>query len=170
MEQEIQSATKERTPATKDKTQQTTLEYKLLVQYHSNLAHVPSLVNLISYFVAAKIITSSDAEAITNTIIIKSQIVALRKLLNKVLSTFLHGHGDSKLFDEMLKIMQIYGDDSVQILAADMLGTIVKKRSAVPITSGMQLRMYINSICILNKNTLAVTKCEANQKQHCKWL
>ena len=141
VKQETQSAIKQRTnqtqSATKEKTQQSDLEYNLFMQYHYKLTRVLSLVDLTSYFVAAKIITSSDAEAVANTIIMESQTAALRKLLNKISLTLLLGHGDSKLFDKMLKIMQIYGDDTVQHLGADMLETIVKQRSAVPTTSGM---------------------------------
>ena len=115
------------------------------MQYHSKLSDVPSLVDLTSHFVTAKIITSSDAEAVANTIIMESQTAALRKLLNKISLSFSLGRGDSKLFDKMLKIMQIYGDETVQQLAADILETIVKQWSAVPITSGMSLRIFIHN-------------------------
>ena len=121
----------------KKKTQQSDLEYKLFMQYHSKLSEVPSLVDLTSHFVAANIITSSDAEAITNTITTESQTAALRELLNKISLAFLLGHDGSELCDRMLEIMQMYGDDIVQQLATDMLETIVKQRSAVPTTSGM---------------------------------
>ena len=143
MVQEAQPVIQETQSRTIQKTQQSDLEYKLFMQYHSKLSDVPSLVDLTSHFVAAKIITSSDAEAVTNTIIMESQTAALRKLLSKISLTFLLGNGDSQLFDKMLKIMQIYGDDAVQHLAADMLETIAKQWSAVPITSGMSLRMII---------------------------
>ena len=152
VKQETQSAIEQRTnqtqSSTKEKTQQSDLEYNLFMQYHSKLTRIPSLIDLTSYFVAAKIITSSDAEAVANTIIMESQTAALRKLLNKISLTLLLGHGDSKLFDKMLKVMQIYGDDAVQHLATDMLETIIKQRSAVPITSGMQLRIIIIYMCM----------------------
>ena len=129
------ATTKEKTQQqlaiTKEKTHQSDLEYELFMKYHSKLNHLQSLVNLTSYFVTAKIITSSDAEAVTNAMITESKNTALRKLLNKISLVFLLGHGDSKLFDKMLKIMQIYGDDSTQTLAADMLKAIIKQRPAV---------------------------------------
>ena len=125
------------------RTQQSDLEYDLFMQYHSELYSVPSLVDLTSHFVAANIIKSSDAEAVANTIIMESQTAALRKLLNKISLTLLLGDGDSKLFDKMLKTMQIYSEDTVQHLATDMLEKIMKQQSAVPITSGMQLGKII---------------------------
>ena len=137
-----------------EKTQQSDLEYKLFIQYHSKLSDVPSLIDLTSHFVAANIITSSDAEAIANTIIMESQTAALQKLLNKISLSFSLGHGDSKLFDKMLKIMQIYGDDAVQHLAADILETIVKQWSAVPITSGTLLRIFIYMYVATYDNSL----------------
>ena len=121
----------------KKKTQQSDLEYKLFMQYHNKLSEVPSLVDLTSHFVAANIITSSDAEAVTNTITTESQTAALRKLLNKISLAFLLGHDGSELCDKMLEIMQMYGDDTAQQLATDMLETIVKQRSIVSTTSGM---------------------------------
>ena len=122
--------------AFRETTQQSDLEYKLFMQYHSKLSEVPSLVDLTSHFVAANIITSFDAEAITNTVTTESQTAALRKLLNKILLAF-----SFELFDKMLEIMQMYGDNIVQQLATDMLETIVRQRSAVPTTSGMQLKI-----------------------------
>ena len=119
-----------------EKTQQSDLEYKLFMQYHSKLSDVPSLVDLTSHFVAANIITSSDAETVKNTITTESQTTALRKLLNKISLALLRGHDNNKLFDKMLEIMQMYGDDIVQQLAADMSETIVKQRSAASATSG----------------------------------
>ena len=139
MIQEAQPVIQETQLTRKQKTQESDLEYKLFMQYHSKLSDVPSLVDLTSHFVAAKIITSSDAEAIANTIIMESQTAALRKLLNKISLTLLLGHGDSKLFDKMLEIMQIYGDDTAQHLAIEMLKAIGKLQSAVPVTSGMHL-------------------------------
>ena len=127
--------------ALRETTQQSDLEYKLFMQYHSKLSEVPSLVDLTSHFVAANIITSFDAEAVTNTITTESQTAALRKLLNKILLAF-----SFELFDKMLEIMQMYGDDIVQQLATDMLETIVKQRSSAPTTSGMQLRILRNHI------------------------
>ena len=124
--QETQSAT------AKEKTQQSDLEYELFMKYHSKLNHLQSLVDLTSYFVTAKIINSSEAEAVTNAMITESKNAALRKLLSKISLVFLLGRGDSKLFDKMLKIMQIYGDESTQTLAADLLETIVKQRSVIP--------------------------------------
>ena len=135
---ETQSETTEQAEsATKEKTQQSDLEYKLFMQYYSKLSDVLSLVDLTSHFVAANIITSSDAEAITNTITTESQTAILQNLLNKISLAFSLGNDGSKLFDKMLEIMQMYGDDIVQQLAADMSETIVKQRSAVPTTSGM---------------------------------
>ena len=141
--------------ATKKKTQQSDVEYELFMQYHSELYSLPSLVDLTSHFVAANIIKSSDAEAVANTIIMESQTAALQKLLNKISLTLLLGDGDSKPFDKMLKIMQIYSEDTVQHLATDMLEKIIKQRSAVPITSGMQLRIIIYAT-----NSSYVTDCE----------
>ena len=69
----------------------------------------------------------------------ESQTAALRKLLNKISLTLLLDHGDSKLFDKMLEIMQMYGDDTAQHLAIEMLKAIGKLQSAVPVTSGMHL-------------------------------
>ena len=141
VEQEPQPVVQE-TQLQSQKTQQSDLEYKLFMQYHSKLTHVPSLLDLTSHFVAANIITSSDGQAVINTMIIKSQsVLALKKLLTKILLTLSRGHNDSKLFHKMLGIMQMYGDDIVQQLAADMLVTIVKQQSAVPTTSGMHLIM-----------------------------
>ena len=116
--------------AIQERTQQSDLEYKLFMQYYSKLSDVLSLVDLTSHFVAANIITSSDAEAVTNTITTESHTAALRKLLNKVSLAFSLGRDGSELFDKLLKIMQMYGDDIVQQLAADMSETIVKQRSA----------------------------------------
>ena len=134
---ETQSETTEQAEsATKQKIQQSDLEYKLFMQYYSKLSDVLSLVDLTSHFVAANIITSSDAETITNTIT-ESQTAILQNLLNTISLAFSLGNDGSKLFDKMLEIMQMYGDDIVQQLAADMSETIVKQRSAVPTTSGM---------------------------------
>ena len=62
--------------------------------------------------------------------------------MNKVSLAFSLGHYGSELLDKVLKIMQMYGDDTVQQLAADMSETIVKQRSAAPATSGMHLRIF----------------------------
>ena len=113
---------------------QETLQAQSAIQ---ELSDVPSLVDLTSHFVAANIITSSDAEAVTNTITTESQTTALRELLNKISLAFSLGHYDSELLDKLLKIMEMYGDDIVQQLVADMLETIVKQRSAASATSGM---------------------------------
>ena len=134
MGRETQSETTEQAEsATKEKTQQSDLEYKLFMQYYSKLSDVPSLVDLTSHFVAANIITSSDAEGVTEC----KKTAALQNLLNKISLVLLRDHDDSELFDKMLEIMQMYGNDIVQQLAAHMSETIVKQRSAVPITSGM---------------------------------
>ena len=139
--QEPQSVVWETQSATKQKTQQSELEYKLFMQYHSKLSDALSLIDLTSHFVTANIITSSDGQAVINTMIIESHTAALRKLLNKISLALLRGHDDSELFHRMLKIMQIYGDDTAQYLAAEMLKAVGKPQSAVPVTYGMHLIM-----------------------------
>ena len=140
--QETQAIVKETQSATKQKTQQSDLEYKLFMQYHSKLSDVLSLVDLTSHFVAANIITSSDGQAVINTMIIESQTAAaLRKLLNKISLALLCSHDDSKLFHKMLRIMQVHGDDTAQCLAAEMLKAVEKTRSGVPVTYGMHFIM-----------------------------
>ena len=120
------------------------LEYKSFMQYHSRLSDIPSLLDLTSYFVTANIITNSDGDGIINTVAIESQTAALRKLLNKIsMSIRYSDDGNIKSFDKMLMIMQAYGSDDVQLLANEMLQTIVKLRSPHQITSPNTIRKNI---------------------------
>ena len=133
------------------KAQSLDLEYKSFMQYHSRLSNIPSLLDLTSYFVTANIITNSDGDAIINTVATESQTAALRKLLNKISLSILRGHGGSRSFDKILMIMQIYGSDDVQLLANEMLQTIVRLRSPHHITSPNTIRKniyFINQTCM----------------------
>ena len=114
----------EETESRKEETEPLHSEYKLFTQYHSRLSAIPSLVDLTSYFVTANIITKSDGETITNTVAAKSQKDALIKLLSKICLVLLRGHCDSKSFEKMLKIMQIYGTDTAQHVASEMLEAV----------------------------------------------
>lgn len=119
---------------TKEKTQESDLEYRVFMKHHSKLSNILSLLNLISYFVAADIITSSDEEVINNTMDTESQIAALMKLLSKISMNLLLGRGGSKTFDKFLKIMRTRGDDDAQHLATEMLKAIKKLHSTVSCT------------------------------------
>ena len=123
----------------KQKTQSSDLDYKLLMQYHSRLSDMPSLLDLTSYFVTASIITKSDGQSIENIIATESQTVALRKLLNKLSLTLLLGR-DDKSFNKILRIMQIYGSDIVQLVANEML------EAALRVTSPVQTTLSIAGI------------------------
>ena len=114
--QETQSAKKNAHLAKQKKLSE--LGYKLFMQYYNRLTGIPSLVELISHFVAANIISSSDGEAITSVVTTKSQTAALRKLLTKMLTV---SHNDHKSFYKMLKIMQAYGDSETKLLATEVL-------------------------------------------------
>ena len=122
------------TQSRKQKTQPSDLDYKLFMQYHSRLSDIPSLVDLTSYFVTANIITRSDGEIITNAVTTESRQKALMKLLNKVSLTLLLGHGDSKSFEKMLRIMQVFGSDTAQLVADEMLEAVIKVPSPVQTT------------------------------------
>ena len=124
----------------KQKTQSSDLNYRLFMQYHSRLSDMPSLLDLTSYFVTANIISRSDGQSIDNIIITESQTVALRKLLNKLSLTLLLGHDDNKSFNKMLRIMQIYGSNNVQLVADEML------EAAVRIPSPVQTTLFITGI------------------------
>ena len=119
----------------KQKTPSLDLEYKSFMQYHSRLSDMPSLLDLTSYFVTANIITKSDGDVIINTVATESQTAALRRLLNKISLSLLRGHGGNKSFDKMLMIMQAYGSDDVQLLANQMLQTVIRLQSPHCITS-----------------------------------
>ena len=124
MVQEIQS-----------ETQSSDSEYTLFMHYYNELKDIPSLVDLTSYFVTANIITQSDGETIANVIATESQTVALGKLLNKLSLILLRGKCDSKLFEKMLRIMQIYGSDAARLVASKMLETVIRVPSPVQATS-----------------------------------
>ena len=115
----------------KEESQESDVEYKVFMQHHSKLTNLPSLVNLISFFVTDDIITSSDGEAITNT---EPQTAALRKLLNKISLNLLLGHGGSKTFNKFLMIMRKYGDKDAQHLATTMLKANERLHSTVSFT------------------------------------
>ena len=134
----------------KQKAQSLDLEYKSFMQYHSKLSDIPSLLDLTSYFVAAKIITNSDGDAIINTVTTESQTAALRNLLYKISMSIWCGHGGNKSFDKMLMIMQMYGSDNVKLLANEMLQTVVRLRSPYLIISLSTIRkniFFINQAC-----------------------
>ena len=129
---------------TKEKTQESDLEYRVFMKHHSRLTNIPSLVNWISYFVDDNIITSSDGEVIKNTIVTETQTAALMKLLSKISMNLLLGHGSSKTFDKFLKIMRTYGDNDAQSLATEMLKAIEKLQSTIsftPTNTGTYVRM-----------------------------
>lgn len=128
-EQEMQE-TEQETQETEQETQSTKqilnicpsdLGYKLLMQYYNKLTSIPSLVDLTSHFVAANVITSSDEEAITNTVTTKSQTAALRELLMLMVC-----HSDNKPFCKALGIMQTHGNDTSKALAAEMLEKLLE--------------------------------------------
>jgi len=120
VKQEIQLA--------KQITQSSDFEYKLFMRYHSKLTKIPSLVDLISCFVAANIITSSDGDTIKNITATESQTTALIKLLSKISMTLLRSPCGNKLLNKILRIMQIYGNDTAKLLAAEMLESVVENQ------------------------------------------
>ena len=126
------------TQTSKQTTQSSDLDYKLFMQYHSRLSDIPSLVDLTSYFVTANIITKSDGETIANLIATESQTVALRKLLNKLSLALLLGHGGSKSFEKVLRIIQIYGSDTARLVAHEILDAVVRVPSPAQPNTGMQ--------------------------------
>ena len=120
---------------TQSETHSSDSEYKLFMHYYNKLNNIPSLVDLASYFVTANIITRSDGETIANHIATESQTVALRKLLNKLSLILLRGQCDSKSFEKMLRIMQIYGSDTAQLVASEMLEAVISVPLPVQATS-----------------------------------
>jgi len=119
---------KQQTQLMKQITQSSDFEYKLFMHYHNKLSDIPSLVDLTSHFVAANIITSSDGEAITSITATESQASALIKLLSKISMTLLCSPCGNKLLNKMLRIMQIYGNDTAKLLAAEMLESVVRNQ------------------------------------------
>ena len=145
------------TQSRKEETEPLHSEYKLFMQYHSRLSDMPSLVDLTSYFVTASIISRSDGETIINTITMESRTVALRKLLEKLPLTLLRARGDNKVFEKILRIMQIYGSDTVRLVADEMLEEVIRAPLSVQITlynTGTYIKKisysYINMYLINN--------------------
>ena len=121
--QETQSI-KQKVQSTLPEKDASNVGYELLIQYYDKLTSTPSLLNLISHFVDANIISNSYGEAITSAAAATAyHTPVLQNLLSKVL-TFCHS--DNNAFYRVLRIMQMHGYHAVKLLATEILGKFLK--------------------------------------------